>query len=394
MKVNNPFVYHVPVGPADFVGRERVLSLIFSQLRSPSRGNISVYGPLGVGKTSLLNYISDPEIAARWGLDPATFILCKIDCQSLGDFTPDHFWRRLLRCMSRMLDGDLQDAVSRLISQDRVGFEDVQDVLDELDWSDRVLVALLDEFECVVRTETEVAEQTTRHFLGMLSSLGRRTPRVFSMIIATERPLTTLDDSLGGWRGSPFPTIFISQELSAFTASEANELFDRALAGTEVTFSDGERRFILEQTGGHPALLQAAAAALFDAKLRGMAGPELQAAVQRAVAEGWANGSGTVSTVRGVELDDATGIVWVNGRQVENLSNKELRLLELLYNNPGRVCQKEEIWQAVWPEYEEGMEDYPIQKLVSRLRQKIEPNPSRPRYILTVWGRGYKFVQS
>ncbi|MFQ5855464.1 MAG: winged helix-turn-helix domain-containing protein [Anaerolineae bacterium] len=393
MRANNPFVYHVPVAPANLVGRERVLSLIFNQLRSSSRANIAVYGPLGVGKTSLLNYISDPEMAAQQGLDPDKYLLIKLDCQSLGDFTLDHFWRRVLRSIARMVEGALRESIDRLAAQDAIGFEDIQDLLEELGARDRVLVALLDEFECVIRTHTELAERMTRHLLGMLSSLGRRTPRVFAMVIATEKPLIALGEDLDAWRGSPFPTIFISQELRDFSTSQAETLLDRALAGSGVTFSDVERQLIYEQTGGHPALLQAAAAALFDAKQRGAGRKEVQDAVRRAVADSRANGSGSFSTATGVELDHSTGVVWVDGQRVDGLSNKEFNLLRLLHDNAGRVCLKEEIWRVVWPEYEEGMEDYPIQKLVSRLRNKIEPIPGRPRYILTVWGRGYKFVE-
>lgn len=392
VQVSNPFVYHVPVAPADFVGRERVLSLIYNQLRSPSRANIAVYGPLGVGKTSLLNYVADPQIATRHALDPETYLLCKIDCQSLGDFTPDLFWRRLLRSMSRRAEETLQESVDKVMSQDEIGFEDFQDVLDELEWADKVLVTLLDEFECVIRTHTESAEQMTRHFLGMLSSLGRRTPRVFTMVIATERPLTALGEDLDVWRGSPFATIFVSQELSAFTLDKANELIDRALANTDVAFNDGERELVYEQSDGHPALLQAAAAALFDAKQHGAGGKEVRSAVEDAVAAGRANGSGSRSESKGLQLDVETGVVWVDGERAEGLSNKEFNLLRFLYDNAGRVCLKEEIWEAVWPEYEEGMADYPIQKVVSRLRHKIEPTPDRPRYILTAWGRGYKLV--
>ncbi|MFQ5340253.1 MAG: winged helix-turn-helix domain-containing protein [Anaerolineae bacterium] len=392
MQVNNPFVYHVPVAPANFVGRERLLSLVFSQLRSPSRANIALFGPLGIGKTSLLDHIADPEIAAQWGLDSDHYLVCKVDCQSLGDFTPDLFWRRLLRCISRTAEGELQAAVSALADKDEIGFEDIQDLLDDLDWHDTILIALLDEFECVVRTDTELAERTTRHFLGMLSSLGRRTPRTFAMVVATADPLTLLDDDLGVWRGSPFPTIFLSQELSAFTMSEANELFDQALADTGVLFSDSEREIIFEQTDGHPALLQAAAHALFDAKQRGVKGKALQTVIKRAVARSRDNGAHTSSAAKGLEMDIDTGVVWVHGQRVDGLTPMEFRLLELLYKNAGRVCPKYEIWQAVWPEFEEGMADYPIQKLVSRLRQKIEPNPSQPRYILTARGRGYKYV--
>lgn len=388
---SNPFVYHVPIAPANFVGRERVLSVIFDQLRSPNPANIALHGPLGAGKTSLLNYVSDPKIAEEWGLDPQTCLLCQIDCQSLaGDFTPDRFWQRLLRRMARMLDGDLRESVETLIAQETISFEDIQDVLDDLEWDDRKLVVLLDEFEVVFRTNSEAAEQTTRDFLGKLSSLGRR--GVFTMVIATEKPLVELVQELEAWRGSPFPTVFMNVALPTLTEQEADELFDRALAGSDVTFTGDERRRIYERTDGHPARLQAMAAAVFDAKQRGLTGSELWGFVQKRMDDNLRQNGASAGA--GFRLDDATGNVWINGDLIENLSTKEYYLLEFLHTNAGRVCSKQEIWEAVWPEYgEEGMADSPIQKLVSRLRGKIEPNPDRPQYIVTVWGRGYRFIE-
>ena len=90
-------------------------------------------------------------------------------------------------------------------------------------------------------------------------------------------------------------------------------------------------------------------------------------------------------------MDVATGVVLVNGQRVETLSNMEFELLRFLHDNAGRVCLKDEIGAAVWG-YKEGVSDETIQQLISRLRHKIEPNPSRPRYIVTVWGRGYRLV--
>lgn len=393
MPNHNPFVYHVPVPSADFVGRERARALIFDQLRSSGRANVAVHGPLGIGKTSLLNYVGNPEVVTAQGLDPETYLLCAIDCQSLGDFTPDLFWRRLLRSLSRTVDDDLNAVVDRVLAEETVGFEDIQDVLDELEWHDRVLVVLLDEFEWVIRTDTEAAEQMTRHFLGMLSSLGRRTPRTFVMVVATERPLTTLGEDLDVWRGSPFPSVFVSHELPPFTAEEADKLIDQALVDADVAFGDSERQLIYQQSEGHPALLQAAAAAVYTAKREGADDQDLASTIEAALAATRANGAGALSGSQRFQVDDQRGVVWVRGRRVDGLTNKEFSLLKYLYDNAGRVCPKEEIWRAVWPEYEEGMEDYPIQKLVSRLRSKIEPNPSRPQHVVTAWGRGYKFVE-
>jgi two-component system response regulator RegX3 len=73
------------------------------------------------------------------------------------------------------------------------------------------------------------------------------------------------------------------------------------------------------------------------------------------------------------------------------LTSLEYRLLLLLYGNIDKICDKYRIVEAVWGEdYIEEVDDARIEKLVSRLRQKIEPNPSEPIYLVTVRGRGYR----
>lgn len=71
-----------------------------------------------------------------------------------------------------------------------------------------------------------------------------------------------------------------------------------------------------------------------------------------------------------------------------NLTAKEFDLLELLANNPNKVYSREELLRIVW-----GY-DYPgdvrtVDVHIRRLREKIEPNASEPRYVQTKWGRGY-----
>ena len=85
--------------------------------------------------------------------------------------------------------------------------------------------------------------------------------------------------------------------------------------------------------------------------------------------------------------------MWVNGVQVPTLTNLEYRLLLLLYGRLGKICTKYEVVEAVWgEEYIDEVDDARIEKLVSRLRQKIEPDAANPRYLITVRGRGYKLV--
>ncbi len=67
-------------------------------------------------------------------------------------------------------------------------------------------------------------------------------------------------------------------------------------------------------------------------------------------------------------------------------------MLVYLHQRVGEVCSKDEIGQAVWPEYHEGVYDYQIENLVRRLRLKLESTPATPQLLLTVRGRGYKLV--
>ena len=92
-----------------------------------------------------------------------------------------------------------------------------------------------------------------------------------------------------------------------------------------------------------------------------------------------------------LDLDASAGIVRVN-RRVVNLSPKEFALLMHLYARRGKVCSKDDIGKAVWPEYQEGIYDYQIENLVRRLRARLEPDPSNAQLLITVRGLGYKLV--
>jgi hypothetical protein len=95
----------------------------------------------------------------------------------------------------------------------------------------------------------------------------------------------------------------------------------------------------------------------------------------------------------GVRLDVESGSVWVDGRQTSTLTDLEYRLLLLLYGRLNKICDKYQIVEAVWGEdYIDQVDDARIDKLLSRLRAKIEPDTRNPRYLITVRGRGYKLT--
>lgn len=93
----------------------------------------------------------------------------------------------------------------------------------------------------------------------------------------------------------------------------------------------------------------------------------------------------------GVWVDIDAGGVWVDGRRVEPLTDLEYRLLLLLYGRLDKICDKYQIVDTVWgQEYMGEVDDARIEKLVSRLRSKLEPDPSNPQFISTIRGRGYR----
>ncbi|HOG48204.1 MAG TPA: winged helix-turn-helix domain-containing protein, partial [Anaerolineae bacterium] len=96
---------------------------------------------------------------------------------------------------------------------------------------------------------------------------------------------------------------------------------------------------------------------------------------------------------RGVRVDVEAGDVWIDGRLLPTLTDLEYRLLLLLYGHLDKIVDKYTVVQVVWgQEYIDEVDDGRIEKLVSRLRQKLEADPARPRYLHTIRGRGYKLV--
>lgn len=90
-----------------------------------------------------------------------------------------------------------------------------------------------------------------------------------------------------------------------------------------------------------------------------------------------------------LEISQANRTVTVMGQKIE-LTPKEFDLLTLLASHPGRIFSRSQLIDLVWGYQFQGFE-HTVNSLVNRLRMKIEPNPSQPVFIKTVWGSGYKY---
>ena len=92
--------------------------------------------------------------------------------------------------------------------------------------------------------------------------------------------------------------------------------------------------------------------------------------------------------VGGICLRDEEKTVLVDGERV-SLTPIEYNILALLMKNPGKVFSGGEIYRSVWKENPMGNEGA-VAVHIRHLREKIEINPSEPRYLKVIWGQGYK----
>lgn len=98
---------------------------------------------------------------------------------------------------------------------------------------------------------------------------------------------------------------------------------------------------------------------------------------------------------RGLWVDLDRREVWVQGRKLAPaVSKAQFGLLALLHEHPGRVFTREEIIAVVWPEdASQGVSDETIDALIGRLRRRIGSVDPSHRYVVTVRGHGFKFLQ-
>lgn len=101
-----------------------------------------------------------------------------------------------------------------------------------------------------------------------------------------------------------------------------------------------------------------------------------------------ANKEETILTKGELTLNTNDYSVQKNGNRIE-LTAKEFNILKLLMKNPKKVYTKEQIYALVWNDLYCGDENA-VNVHISRLRNKIEYNPRSPKFIVTVWGIGYK----
>ena len=93
--------------------------------------------------------------------------------------------------------------------------------------------------------------------------------------------------------------------------------------------------------------------------------------------------------IRGIRIDKTARRVWVNGGE-KQFTTKEFELLTFLAEHPNHVFTKEELFREIW-DMESIGDIATVTVHIKKIREKIELNTTKPQYIETIWGVGYRF---
>jgi energy-coupling factor transporter ATP-binding protein EcfA2 len=343
----------------------------------------ALLGLSGSGKSNLLGFL-----AGRIVLEPGPpFVL--VDCNRLADGGARSFFELVRKeIQPDRKRPDREDARAAL-----------EGAVDENIQKRGSLCLVFDRFDALTPPV-----ETVIH--GNLRALRDRHKYLLTYIIAGRRPLDVHSELAELFFAH---TIWLGG-LEAPTASWSIQRFARR-QGQDWPAATIEQ--ITQVSRGYPFLLRAVCEAVAAGCSLELEALQCHPAVQRRLNEFWADGPGeaelSASGLLGLPLlghpimgsaavepaaaqSDASGSPEFDSSQ---LTAKEYRLLAYLQAHPGGVCDKDDLIRAVWPEdkaFMDGIRDDSLAQLVRRLRKKIEAQPDEPRHILTVPGRGYRFV--
>ena len=261
----NPFTYGRPIDDEKrFIGRQREIEQVFSRLLSACEST-SIVGESRTGKTSLLKIIANPATAVYFGITPGEYVFLYQDLQFLdSNTTPTRFWQRVLRSIKRALKEheDVVEEINFAIKEETIDNYTLDDIFALIDDAGLHIILLLDEFENVTRNEYFDSD-----FFGGLRALAIH--HSLALVTSSRQDLVELTHSQEV-RSSPFFNIFATINLRAFSETEATELIDSYLTGTEVKFLLSELNIIFALAGYHPYFIQMVCHHLYKAHQDGL----------------------------------------------------------------------------------------------------------------------------
>jgi DNA-binding winged helix-turn-helix (wHTH) protein len=434
----NPYIAGGPIrDPHSFFGRTDTLRTILERLSQG--GSTSLVGQRRSGKTSILFHLMTDVAQAAFGLNPEDFVLVYLDPQ-LGIQEPLEFYRELVETLVRQVPSLVHESGTE-VSQRRA-----RSVITQL--QPRRVVLLIDEFERLISNDNFPMDFFS--FLRGLSQVNvcfvTTTPQRLCDCFWGEFKGSPLDnvfstEYLGSWKEPEFdhflaetarrsgaPMLNYKKEITKLAGRfpvyvqmacslyfevwrQRGEVSPQDQAAIKREFAEANWPYFERIWSKY---LEPDEMATLSTLARGGTISDesrLTSLTQKGyVVDGRVFSSAftdfiahqepeAVSVERKeprpdlIRIDEKAGDVWVSGKRIAPLTNLEYRLLLCLYRNANCICDKYDIVEGVWSaDYLEDVDDSRIAKLVSRLRENVEPDPDNPHYVITIHGRGYKLA--
>ena len=418
----------------------------------------SIIGLRGAGKSIFLHFLLREDIRQKYlGPKYDNFIFILLDLLDLIENSDWAVYELILsRILGQLRQSGIEAAVLEEISslhkeyirnqQAPIAHRTIEQGIDILcDHLGKQVVLCFDEFDEVFGTSDH---SLFRFLRGLWNARDGR----LSYIIAVSNGLDELRENLT--EIDHFYRLIRSNicELGPLGEADAQEMIGHFTASRSLTLSKSYTKRLFEWSGGHSGLIKAMLSLLWGTNYQGdMARLELalkdEPVIEHECDKIWSGLSkseqaalsilanenlGTPQTlhrltsrgllrkadppvmfsplfaafiqkqlhpsVNGTFIGRSPRIVQLDGQRIASLTELEFSLLCYLYEHRGHVCTKDELIRNVYGQrylnLQGGINDDTLQALISRLREKIEPDRIRPKYVVTVRGEGYCFVDS
>jgi hypothetical protein len=345
--------------PADY--RKNEITRILAAVRAGEC--VSVIGLSGAGKSNLMG-----SLAQRCNDGTPEMLL--VDGNRAQPRTANGLFH-----LARQAFGNLEPAVDEFSALEAA-------TANRLQTSSRQISLLFDRYDAIGEDEQQLGA-------GPLRALRDANKYQLTYIFATRRPLNQENE---------LAELFYAHTIWLGPLSQADAVWSASQYALRngVTWKPEILSKLFEISWGYPSLLRACCEAYSAGALLEPEVLRNHPIVQRRVKEFWADQPSAEDLrqcgISGLPLLGAAPI------QIQasspDLTASEHHLLAFLQVHPGEVCSKDELIRAVWPEdrVSDGLRDDSLAQLVRRLRQKIEADPANPLHILTIPGRGYRYL--